>query len=289
MSISITALAFGQNQPEDDLITIGMLNKHVPADDIKNIYKSQNVISIFKKDNTYKGVFISRMLANGLTTDIDGITGILPVDFTYKNIQLDNSLLPDMDPDETFLESIQDLEFRDAETNQVYDGIISLLKSKEYSALPPVVFNNSLFNLVFIMYIINNIKPDDFNLSYGITPYLSKDNMYFPYKGLVTLHYVPYINSYFIKVIAQIDIDTPQIDIYTPGHGHGYYVKGLVQLGEYLDVDQKDLDSIMSNVYKTTLEITQRDLDMLLAESNQSAKLISLIGDKLKEEIKYNI
>lgn len=32
MSISITALAFGQNQPNDDLTAIGMLNNHVPDD-----------------------------------------------------------------------------------------------------------------------------------------------------------------------------------------------------------------------------------------------------------------
>lgn len=272
MSVLITGLTFGKEQFENDLKAMGVVAKHIPIEDINDIYKSQNVISIVYQDGTYKGAFISRMLANGLRNDTASLIDIFPIGFTYKNIQLDNDILPGMDTDETFLESIQDLEFRDFETNQVYDGIISLFKSKEYSTMPPVVFNNSLFNLVFIMYIIKELDLEEFDVTFDFTSGIYSNFTNF-YKGRIQMVYQPFKKGFLIGVDFQVDPDYSDDEVFQK------------DIEKATDCDYESL-SLIEMEYNMDYFISLQDLDTLMVEKNHHLAFLQKMIDKCNQYVK---
>lgn len=174
----------------------------------------------------------------------------------------------------TYLESIAHISFTEPIHNTTMSSITPFIKTHEFSTMPNIVYNDSIFNPALIMFIVKELDLEEFDVTFDFTSgiYTTFTNFY---KGGLQIVYRPFRKDFLIGVDFQVSPNYNSDEIFQQ------------DIKRFVNCDYENL-TMCEMTYNIDYTMTLQDLDALLVEKNHHQaflqKMVTYCNRCVKEQ-----
>lgn len=287
MSTSITVLTFGVLPDRDEAETTAAIYNFNENKRNKNkVSFLQDTMAIINYRNTYgetsrTGILLAKDAKRRYASDLWLYSTELGTAWGFENLQSGtvadmeaNRTILDKRRSPTYLESIAHISFVEPIHNTTMSSIIPFIKTHEFSTMPNIVYNDSIFNPALIMFIVKELDLEEFDISFDFTSgiYTTFTNFY---KGRLQIVYRPFRKDFLIGVDFQVSPNYNDDEVFQQ------------DIKRFVDCDYENL-TMCEMTYNIDYTITLQDLDALLVEKNHHQafwqKMVTYCNRCVKEQ-----
>lgn len=285
MSTSITVLTFGVLPERDEAeTTAAIYNFNENKRNRNKVKLLQDTMAIISYRNTYgeigrTGILLAKNTKTRYASDLWLYRTELGISWGFENLQ--NGTVADMEANRTildkrrsptYLESIAHISFVEPIHNTTMSSITPFIKTHEFSTMPNIVYNDSIFNPALIMFIVKELDLEEFDITFDFTSgiYTTFTNFY---KGRLQIVYQPHKKGFLIGVDFQVDPDYNRDETFQE------------DIKRFVNCDYENLTMIEME-YNLDYFISFKDLETLLVEKNHHQAFLQKMVDKCNRYVK---
>ena len=287
MSASIKVLTFGIIPEKDDQLTTDYIlsfnkNKRNP---IRNhVIYQQDTIGIISYIDTYgnsnrSGILLAKDPKKRFKSELWEYREELGIAWSFEDLQLvtvadmeANRTSLDKRRSPTYLESIANISYVEPIHSTTMGSIIPFIKTYEFATMPNIVYNNSIFNPVLLMFIVKELDLEEFDVTFDFTSGIYSNFTNF-YTGRIQIVYQPFKKGFLIGVDFQVDPDYSDDEVFQK------------DIEKATDCDYESL-SLIEMEYNMDYFISLKDLDTLMVEKNHHLAFLQKMIDKCNQYVK---
>lgn len=285
MSTSITVLTFGVLPDRDESeTTAAIYNFNENKRNRNKVSFLQDTMAIISYRNTYgemnrTGILLAKNAKTRYASDLWLYSTELGTSWGFENLQ--SATVADMEANRTildkrrsptYLESIAHISFVEPVHNTNMSSIAPFIKTHEFSTMPNIVYNDSIFNPALIMFIVKELDLEEFDITFDFTSgiYTTFTNFY---KGRLQIVYQPHKKGFLIGVDFQVDPDYNRDETFQE------------DIKRFVNCDYENLTMIEME-YNLDYFISFKDLETLLVEKNHHQVFLKQMVDKCNRYVK---